>query len=705
MAYIVGTAAAEVLSGTAADDEIYGEDGKDTLRGGGGNDALYGGRDSDTLAGEDGNDLLHGSEGADSLSGGTGNDTLVGGDGEDTLDGGAGDDFLFSYYQTAREADLDRSVDILKGGAGADTFGLMTYLRGDPDPAVSNLVNFDRIADFSAAEGDKLLLVAGNGGVYPPANATWCGEITNTKFSLTEGKSFGDGYRNGYVGIFTWTTSTTTHVVIDTNGDGLLGKTDFVIALDGVHAIDRYSFLDSFYGRELYIVGTTSSAGGSWTGADIAESFIGSAAADTASGLGGADKLAGGGGADILYGGAGDDLLYGQAGADTLEGGDGDDTLYANVDYNSSSDVAGNLLRGGAGNDLLRGGGGGGGGGGGRDTLEGGEGNDTLDALAYSSTGGDLLLGGAGDDILSGSRSTLDGGDGNDWLTTRNDGGVETGCVLTGGAGADKFTLGSFYDSYRNPNVIADFSAAEGDKISFTSHISYGYSFIIAGAIDNSSFSLNSMSKFSLGDGYGPDFQQIWSWSNAGYSYLIIDRNSNGYLDYADEVVKFTGVVAFSTDVFVGLAWAATGAATNAADAFTGGIGNDLIYGLGGADTLSGGEGNDTLYGNVGDDSINGGAGNDTISGGWGNDVIDGGDGDDQLFAGRGNDVVHGGAGNDFIRAAGYPEGDSDANSGYANIYYGDDGDDSIYESKRWRYCLRRFRKRYFERIWLLVWR
>jgi len=102
--------------------------------------------------------------------------------------------------------------------------------------------------------------------------------------------------------------------------------------------------------------------------------------------------------------------LQGQGGFDTLDGGDGADTLQGN----NSNDV----LSGGAGGDLLEGGFG-------FDTLSGGAGDDRLEG----SNGFDVLNGDAGDDRLEGNagRDTLDGGTGTD--------------VLRGGIGADTFVF------------------------------------------------------------------------------------------------------------------------------------------------------------------------------------------------------------------------------------------------------------------------
>lgn len=105
---------------------------------------------------------------------------------------------------------------------------------------------------------------------------------------------------------------------------------------------------------------------------------------------------------------------------------------------------------------------------------------------------------------------------------------------------------------------------------------------------------------------------------------------------------------------------AATGAEAGSGDTLDGGIGNDVLYGMGGGDTLHGGADNDLLDGGAGNDSLSGGTGIDAIHGGSGNDIIsvhladggagetydggyDGGNDSDTLFLWNtaGNSYVH----------------------------------------------------------------
>ena len=150
-ALLFGNTGSDLLFGTTGADTLYGGRDTDTLYGGRDDDALFGNDDADRLHGDDGNDRLFGNTGADLLFGNTGADTLYGGVGNDTLYGGAADDLLFG--------DLgddwlfgDLGNDTLTGGAGADVFVFgQRVAEGLGD-------GHDVIADFNAAEGDRILL-------------------------------------------------------------------------------------------------------------------------------------------------------------------------------------------------------------------------------------------------------------------------------------------------------------------------------------------------------------------------------------------------------------------------------------------------------------------------------------------------------------------------------------------------------------------
>ena len=201
-------------------------------------------------------------------------------------------------------------------------------------------------------------------------------------------------------------------------------------------------------------------------GTNEADSVQGQGGADTILGGGGADTLCGAGGADLVYGNAGNDALFGNAGADQLYGGRGDDVLFGGRDNDLlSGDEGADVVVGDLGNDTVIGGGD-------SDALSGGEGND----LVFGNTGQDLLFGNAGSDVLfgGGGNDTLFGGAGDDALfgdlgndRLAGDAGNDT---LTGGAGADVFVFSTGSGADR----IADFNAADGDRINLAPGQGYG---------------------------------------------------------------------------------------------------------------------------------------------------------------------------------------------------------------------------------------
>ncbi len=133
---IHGEAGIDTLMGETGDDEMHGGAGNDVLDTGEGDDTAYGGADDDDIQGQEGNDWLHGDAGDDTISGGDGNDDISGGDGNDyitgdqgfdSLDGDAGDDVILAGDQGSMIRG-GQGDDTLYGGDGIDTY---LYARGD----------------------------------------------------------------------------------------------------------------------------------------------------------------------------------------------------------------------------------------------------------------------------------------------------------------------------------------------------------------------------------------------------------------------------------------------------------------------------------------------------------------------------------------------------------------------------------------------
>lgn len=90
---LYGNGGNDMLQGGTGNDELYGGNGDDQLYGGDGNDRLNGGAGNDVLVGGPGNNVLTGGSGADTfiIQSGSGNDVITDGDRSDTIVLGAVD--------------------------------------------------------------------------------------------------------------------------------------------------------------------------------------------------------------------------------------------------------------------------------------------------------------------------------------------------------------------------------------------------------------------------------------------------------------------------------------------------------------------------------------------------------------------------------------------------------------------------------------
>jgi Ca2+-binding RTX toxin-like protein len=145
-------------------------------------------------------------------------------------------------------------------------------------------------------------------------------------------------------------------------------------------------------------------------------------------------------------------------------------------------------------------------GGEGNDTISGGSGDDAIfgqagDDVIYGGSGNDTLYGGAGNDVIYGGagNDTLYGEAGNDVIYSG--GGLDT---VYGGLGADTFSLD--LSGLSGKTTIMDFSANEGDRISFTDLLPAGESlenFLYDRVSDVSVDSANRSLRFTIADDGG----------------------------------------------------------------------------------------------------------------------------------------------------------------------------------------------------------
>ncbi|OWJ90115.1 heme peroxidase [Pseudomonas sp. A46] len=381
----------------------------------------------------------------------------------------------------------------------------------------------------------------------------------------------------------------------------------------------------------------------------------------------------------------------------------------------ATSVVAGALMLGTAGNDVLNGTAG-------ADEIQGGGGNDRLNGLA----GNDVLNGGVGNDVLigGGGADQMAGGVGNDTYEATDLGDV---VIESPGEGTDavwtslaSYTLGAnvenlFYGSIGNftgtGNALANVIAGGGgnDRLSGlagndTLNGGLGNDVLIGGVgadimlggVGNDTYEVTDLGDSVVeGAGAGAGTDAVWT-SLASYTLGANVENL-----FYGSIGNFTGTGNALANVMAGGGGndRLSGLAGN--DTLNGGLGNDVQIGGTGADIMLGGVGNDTyevtdlgdsvvegagagtdavwtslasytlganvenlFYGSIGNftgtgnalaNVIAGGGGNDRLSGLAGNDTLNGGLGNDTLIGDAGNDILIGGAGNDtFMFAAGF---------------------------------------------------
>ncbi|MFO0945674.1 MAG: hypothetical protein U1D30_06980 [Planctomycetota bacterium] len=520
------------------------------------------------------NDTVDGGLGADSLSGGGGNDWLDAqadpwnDDGSaDTISGDDGNDLIYGR-QGADSLKGNADNDTLWGGSEDDTLdggdGVDSLRGGMGD---DRLLVFLPTADQSTADGEigeDTVVFTGESDDAEWLLAESSISVVDVSVALAQIEHL-ELYLDGENSTLTLDPSFEgANLSIHVHGNPL----DLLqFNLSGTEWDDTFAF----DGTTLRFTGV-----GSWLSAPITFSGVGEI------------SLVGGVGDDSVsfVGGASGDIWVLNdltltssilptivlAGMETLSinGGEGDD----DIDASEASTSLALELYGGAGADTI-------GGGIANDYVEGGAGNDSI----AGGGGTDTLDGGVGDDILesgpAGSANLLLGGDGNDLLvgsggdddTLDGEAGDDT---LDGGAGDDILVGGEGHDVYR---------FIDGDLGSD----------VLVENLDEGTDTLD----FSL------------------FSYGV-------HLDLADDAEQVVQAGELSLTLWSDLDFEVV-IGSGYADHITGNETDNVLLGGGGADTLVGGDGNDTLEGGAGNDSIVGGLGDDHyrfVGGGLGEDTV-----------------------------------------------------------------------------------
>jgi len=411
---IIGSGAADGLTGDNNSNTIYGGTGVDTVDGLGGTDTMYGGGDGDflnygnsgssvtvnltagTAGGGLGSDLFFGFQ---HILGSNSNDVLIGDTQANSLVGAAGADSLYGGLGT----------DSLFGGDGNDV------LRGE-----------DGLDTLFGGNNDDLLILNGDLNLFPVSG--WDGDTGSAPIAVAgpSARSYGDSAFGGSgidtVDLSAWSNANTRTVFQFNNWNTLspVGMAGIEIIIAGSAAdIINLTFNDgvtrSAYGENVTIYAA-----------------------------GGADLVFSGSGADLIVGGQ--SVASTDAG-DTLYGGQGNDLIYGD-DFNIDNTTGGG--------DTLYGGGGN------TDTVIGGGGNDVV----YDNDGG-LLYGGHGDDVVV----LIGGNEADDYLASG--GFVEIGGSIHPNAatdGNDRVFVGGSYNS-----VQSDLGAGNDSFIASSDPLGTGF--------------------------------------------------------------------------------------------------------------------------------------------------------------------------------------------------------------------------------------
>ncbi|MFZ5617163.1 MAG: calcium-binding protein [Pseudomonadota bacterium] len=346
---------------------------------------------------------------------------------------------------------------------------------------------------------------------------------------------------------------------------------------------------------------------------------------DTLIGLPTNDYLSGDEGDDLLAGGAGRDTLFGGDGDDTIEGGNDGESLYGGFGFDTA-DYSGmpmslyylqNITWDTAptydgvsgtwqfmGNSIDNFG-----------EIESIVGTRYADIIVLS--GAQAIFGGAGSDIIDAigvTNDTIDGGDGND--TIRADFGED---LLLGGAGYDSI-LGEFGDD------SIDGGGADDTLIGAT-----GFDNIFGGK--GNDFISGGADSDTLSGGAGHD-SQIGEDGND----LLAGGDGADTLSGGAGNDRFFGDA--QRDLIFGDSDDDIIDAGTGDDTVDGGNQRDSVFGGSGFDLIDGGNGNDTLTGGTGGDTLLGGAGFDILQGDAGDDVLNGGASNDVIFGNAGNDTI-----------------------------------------------------------------
>jgi Ca2+-binding RTX toxin-like protein len=676
--------------------------------------------------GRAGNDLLVGGTLDDGFIGGSGNDTMIGGTGFDNI---AYDNDLFDMGPAATgvgvtvnmstgtatdnwgHTDTFSSIEVVVGSPLADmliggnplngsgaTDGFEGFTGGAGNDTINGGAGFDRAQYTSSPSGVNVTLGGLSAGT---ASDGFGGTDTLINIEEVRASNFGDvltGSSDNYFESF----------------EGRGGND----TINGNGGTDRVSYSTSPVGVTVNLQAGTASDGFGGTdtfsnieqvrGSEFGDTLIGNTGNNDLDARAGNDSLSGGAGEDFLRGGTGNDTIdggansnpsntanfnpefdgayYGDAtaavtvvlgatgAAGTATGGGGADVLIdiENVVGSNFNDLISGTNR--AMNEIIRGGLG-------DDTLRGGDGSGPdagFNLVDYrAATGGvvvNLALGEAsgadGNDVISGFKGIIAGPSGDVLIGSSADEYFEPRAgndTISGGAGIDRL---SFWDAATGVTVNLGAGTASGG----------GGNDVMSG-IENLRGS--EFSDHITGDGSSNEIQAragndtVFGGAGedtiyGGFGDDVLDGGTHNPLLGSDWVTYAASTGAVDINLATGLATGAEGTdtlanfegviATSFAETLTGDALDNVLRGNGGDDTMDGGAGNDwvdfvsasaSVTANLVSGTSSGADGNDVftnierIRGSHFNDTLTGDSGNNRLRGNRGDDLLDGGDGTD----------------------------------------------------------
>jgi Ca2+-binding RTX toxin-like protein len=363
-------------------EEVVGSDAADTVTGTGQSERMYLAGGNDRGEGRGGDDQLYGGDGTDSLFGGAGNDTLSGGAGNDRLDGGADTDSVSYAFagpggeegelvaQIFEAAVVDLGAGV--GGRGSETDTLVSIenvfgtLLGDEITGDDgdNLLSGRAGADILRGQGGDDVLVAGAAGPTGAPDQMFGGD-GDDRFVIGASAFFADGGAGSDLLDFSGGSDPaegggrTLAVSVDLAAGSVSREVEAgrVVWAEGGGSAPRsfegqsISPTDVLRADPLYAHSAADLSLSLPTGEEEGDgipSFAIEVETNAQSlpvergaftliedvrGTASADVLRGDGEANRLEAGAGDDELEGRGGNDQIDGGDGEDTAVYSGDF------------------------------------------------------------------------------------------------------------------------------------------------------------------------------------------------------------------------------------------------------------------------------------------------------------------------------------------------------------------------------------